>query len=456
MKLKKTAFEYKAIVLAVALLVLVACICACKRTEDQKDPTETTEESESVSESASETSSGTSDETPTDLTLFENGKTEYTLVRPDNATSDIAAAAKVVYDAMNALLDGTMMNYQTDFVYSGAPVLEKEILLGETSRAESAAVYAELAKINGNCYIIKAVGEKIVIAGTNTSMLNKAVEYFVNNYLTEKEGRITMSLTEEHMSEIIVKQPYTVIDAVEGDAVAKAVLLGTIERDGDYRVAQGACTDGKHIYIILENQNTGGQGYKKESHYCKIVKLDAKTLETVKVSEPLLLDHGNDCTYNSDTNEIVVAHNAPNKRFLSFVDADTLELKRTDKNNTQDMYAIAYHAGYKKYVVGISSTYDYGVYSNYPKLPKRFAGLDTGYIKQGLECDDKYVYFVQYKQNVITVHDWEGHHIRTIEITNVYDEPEAIFYIGDQMYMTSFRGRVGGSNIYRLDIRPKS
>lgn len=453
--MKKLPLKLLSAVCALLLLASTAVLFAsCNDNKESDESTETPAGSEF--ESASETSNGTSDETPTDLTLFENGKTEYTLVRPDNATSDIASAAKVVYDAMNALLDGTIMNYQTDFVYSGAPVLEKEILVGETSRAESAAVYAELAKINGNCYIIKAVGEKIVIAGTSTSMLNKAVEYFVNNYLTEKEGRITMSITEEHMSEIIVKQPYTVIDAVEGDAVAKAVLLGTLERDGDYRVAQGACTDGKNIYIILENQNTGGQGYQKESHYCKIVKLDAKTLKTVKVSEPLLLDHGNDCTYNSDTNEIVVAHNAPNKRFLSFVDADTLELKRTDKKNTQDMYAIAYHAGYKKYVVGIASTYDYGVYSDYPKLPKRFAGLDTGYIKQGMECDDKYVYFVQYNQNVITVHDWKGNYIRTIEITNVYDEPEAIFCIGDQMYMTSFRGRVGGSNIYRLDIGPKS
>lgn len=393
---------------------------------------------------------------PTELVLFDDGKTEYTVVRPDNATEAEIAASKTVYDAANSLLSDARIGYQTDLVYSGAPMTDKEILVGKTSREASLAVYEELDAVDGNCYVIRAVGQKIVIAATNADMLGKAAEYFAEHYLSAGAERVTVSASESYTSEIIAAQPYVVIDSIEGDTVAKATLLGTLEKDGDFKVAQGSCTDGKYIYIVLENQNTGGAGYKKESHYCKIVKLDAQTFKKVKVSEPLLLDHGNDCTYNADTNEIVVVHNAPNKAYLSFVDADTLELKRTDKNDFIIMYAVAYNKQSKRYAMGIAETYSYAVYTQYPKKPKKYVGYNTGYTKQGMDCDDKYVYFVLYNKNVIVVQDWEGGYIKTIEITGVYDEPEAIFYIGDQMYMTSFRGRSGGANIYRLDFVPKA
>lgn len=442
----------KLLAIAFALTMIVSTATVFTACDDKNDPEDTTKDAEQTSEPADSESESETEAAPRELTLFENGVTEYTLIRPDGASNALISSAKILYNALSDLSSSGIINYNTDFVYSAAPITDKEILIGETTRDESVAVYKELEALSGHHFVIKVVNQKIVIAGTDAAMTGKAIQYFVSTYLTETDGKITMAANEIYTEEVKADQPYQIIDSLDGNVVASALKVGSLEKDGDFKVAQGACTDGKYIYIILENQNTGGNGYQKESHYGKIFKLDVETLKTVKVSEPILIDHGNDCTYNSDTNEIVITHNAPNYKCISYVDADTLELKKTDKSNVYNMYAIAYSSTYKKYVVGLSGTYDYAVFAA-GETPKRYRGRNTGYTKQGMDCDDKYIYFIQYKENVITVHDWTGNYIRTIKILNVSDEPEAIFFIGDQLYMTSYRGGSGGgANIYKIDL----
>lgn len=447
--LKLSAIIFALAIIASALVVFTSC-------DDKNDPEDTTKNTEQTSEPADSESESETEAAPTELTLFENGKTEYTIIRPDGATNALIAAVKMLYTELSSLSASGTVDYNTDFVHSAAPITDKEILIGETTRDESVAVYKELEALSGHHFVIKVVNQKIVIAGTDSAMTSKAIKYFISTYLTETEGKITMAADEIYSEEVKADQPYQIIESLDGTVVASAVRVGSLEKDGDFKVAQGGCTDGKYIYIILENQNTGGQGYQKESHYCKIFKIDVETMKTVKVSEQLLLDHGNDCTYNSDTNEIVVTHNAPNYKSISYIDADTLELKKTDKNNRYNMYAIAYSSTYKKYVVGLSGTYDYAVFAA-GGTPIRYSGHNTGYTKQGMDCDDKYIYFIQYKENVITVHDWKGNYVRTIKILGVSDEPEAIFFIGDQLYMTSYRGGSGGgANIYKIDLALES
>ena len=63
----------------------------------------------------------------------------------------------------------------------------------------------------------------------------------------------------------------------------------------------------------------------------------------------------------------------------------------------------------------------------------------AGYITQGCACDARYIYFVLYRQNVITVYDWEGRHIRTLPIT-VSGEPENLSQVGGSLYVASAAG----------------
>lgn len=237
----------------------------------------------------------------------------------------------------------------------------------------------------------------------------------------------------------------------DGEIISKVTVLQNLRNDGDFGVAQGACTDGKYIYIILENQKVEAEGgYSKNPHYSKIFKIDPATMETVQVSEPLLIDHGNDITYNSKTGLLVVSHNSPNRKYLSTVDPETLELVETLKDNELDMYAIAYNATKDKYVIGISHGYDFAIADGQLNIEQRFEGKVTNWTKQGVECDDDYIYFLQYNSNAIVVYDWDGNYIRTIRVIWMNNEPEDIFLLDGKFYMTSYIGAKSGAQIFEM------
>ena len=61
----------------------------------------------------------------------------------------------------------------------------------------------------------------------------------------------------------------------------------------------------------------------------------------------------------------------------------------------------------------------------------------AGYITQGCACDARYIYFVLYRQNVITVYDWEG-------------EPENLSQVGGSLYVAS---AAGGAQLTRIELR---
>ena len=240
--------------------------------------------------------------------------------------------------------------------------------------------------------------------------------------------------------------------AYDGKVVFQVERIGTLKNDGDFGVAQGACTDGKYIYMILENQNVDAEGgYKKNSHYCKIAKIDPATMETVKLSEPLLVDHGNDMTYNSKTNQLLVVHNSPNLTYVSYVNPDTLELIETVKDNDVKMYALAYNPVTDQYVAGLSNCYDFAILDSNLKMVQRFDGKDTGWTKQGVECDENYIYFVHYKSDALIVYDWNGNHIKTVRMYLTRfgaQEPEALMLLDGKFIMTSYIGGKGGGVIF--------
>lgn len=237
----------------------------------------------------------------------------------------------------------------------------------------------------------------------------------------------------------------------ENEIVSKVTAVMKLPSDGDFGVAQGACSDGKYIYTVLENQNVNAEGgYSNNPHYCKIFKIDPTTQETLKISEPLLIDHGNDITFNPQTGMLIVCHNAPNRTHVSFIDPDTLELVQTATGNELEMYAIAYNATRGKYVVGISHGYDFAILDSELNVETRFTGQVTNWTKQGIECDDNYIYFLQHNTDAVVVYDWDGNYIRTVKITWVYNEPEAIFLMGGKFYMTTYIGTNSGAQLLEM------
>ena len=136
---------------------------------------------------------GSADLTDTDIesgpslqVVVENGKTSYTLIRPEYADPDELAAAQTVFRGFQETY-GIQLDFETDFIKSDAELAEKdgaenlEILIGSTNRK---ATGEAASKLNEGQFVI-AGGPKIVIQGSTPALTKLAAEVFVQNYLKD-------------------------------------------------------------------------------------------------------------------------------------------------------------------------------------------------------------------------------------------------------------------------------
>lgn len=204
---------------------------------------------------------------------------------------------------------------------------------------------------------------------------------------------------------------------------------------------QGACVDGDYAYFAFMNGSV-----------CNIAKFDAHSWEYIEKEKIINMGHSNDMTYNSDKDYLVVANNAPYYDVITLVDPDTLAPIK-DVKIDEDIYSIAYNASRDCYVVGLSGTYDFALLDSDFEVIKEFDGVDTGYTRQGCDCDDDYIYFVQSGgHNLLVVYDYEGNHITDIPMDDT-DEVENIFHIGNTFYTSLY---YYGNTLYRIGFNAAS
>lgn len=229
---------------------------------------------------------------------------------------------------------------------------------------------------------------------------------------------------------------------IELKRVLRLVPDGSLKYN-HYRVQQGSCTDGTYGYFVLESQTD----YK-----CCIMKVNLADWTVVDSRYFIDIDHGNDLTYNSKTNQIIAVHNKPNYNMISFIDPDTLEVVETRKLDIR-MYCIAYCEERDQYVVGLSGGFQHVILDSDFNVVDFVMGKDTGLVKQGVDCDDKYIYFPQCAENnsanQIVVYDWEGNFINTIKIS-AFQEVESMFHVGDETYIAF---NAAGGYVYRAEMK---
>lgn len=129
--------------------------------------------------------------------------TDYKLIRAFKPTPS-SELIKSIADLRNTIQDtlGLDLRYTDDYLENGATeeTQTKEIVIGNTSRAATAEVKAELT--DGSRFIIKAVGERIVILGTSDEETLKGVEYFKKNFIEKgKDGKFTYTDTLYYISD---------------------------------------------------------------------------------------------------------------------------------------------------------------------------------------------------------------------------------------------------------------
>ena len=204
---------------------------------------------------------------------------------------------------------------------------------------------------------------------------------------------------------------------------------------------QGACVDGDYAYFAFMNGSV-----------CNIAKFDAHSWEYIEKEKIINMGHSNDMTYNSDKDYLVVANNAPYYDVITLVDPDTLAPIK-DVKIDEDIYSIAYNASRECYVVGLSGTYDFALLDSDFKTVEEFEGVNTGYTRQGCDCDDDYIYFVQSGgHNLLVVYDYDGNHITDIPMDDT-DEVENIFHIGNTFYTSLY---YYGNTLYRIGFNGAS
>ena len=210
---------------------------------------------------------------------------------------------------------------------------------------------------------------------------------------------------------------------------------------GNTAPVQGACTDGKYAYFGIVSGSV-----------CSVAKFDVNTWEFVDKKQIVNMGHSNDMTYNPDKDYIVVANNAPYYDVVTLIDPDTLDPIK-DVQIKEDIYSISYNAKRKCYVVGLSGTYDFALLDSDFKVTDKFTGVKTGYTRQGGDCDDDFIYFVQSGgNNLLVVYDYSGEHITDIPMS-VSDEVENLFHIGNNFYTTVY---YYGSKLYRIGFTDAS
>lgn len=158
---------------------------ATETTSETSKDTEATSDTTQETEKTTETTSDT--EKPTNFMLSSDTAQEFSLIRPMKCTFELTECV----DAFNSKLYefGFSVNKKTDYIQVENQIPENEpaILVGETNRSASTKYYKSL-KVDD--YIIAVEGNQLVIAGGSDAATQKAVEYFIENYIKSSKGML--------------------------------------------------------------------------------------------------------------------------------------------------------------------------------------------------------------------------------------------------------------------------
>ncbi len=141
---------------------------------------------------------------------------KFTIIRGDNSGEADIAAVKSIRSAIKDAIE-TTVNIATDWDGKEDNSSRYEILIGDTNRAQTRAVMAELGE---NDFAITFDGVKIAVAGGSNYALDCAVDYFIKNYVGDAGKPLADNM----------KLKLTTAEAGYADANAKKIA---ILKDGD-------------------------------------------------------------------------------------------------------------------------------------------------------------------------------------------------------------------------------
>ena len=274
------------------------------------------------------------------------------------------------------------------------------------------------------------------------------------------------------MCAVIVMRAVPYVPAASGfyDTAELLSILSHIEYDAgmsQYATVQGACTDGRYAYFAVQNGST------------VILKYDMSTWTLSKKATVGGLGHANDMAYNPNGGFIVVANNNSSDDCLTLINPDSLSVIRTvvprvektkseieneakkkkvssskiEKYKDLKLYSIAYNSSRNTYIAGVSGSYDYVLLDSAFEQTSRITGVSTGLTRQGIDCDDDYIYFAQSGgSNAVTVYNYSGSKVGMVSLNHSH-EVENIFHVGNSFYVTL---HYYGNSVQRVGLSDKT
>ena len=215
----------------------------------------------------------------------------------------------------------------------------------------------------------------------------------------------------------------------------------------DYRVGQGACSDGTYVYFILKPSADGE---------AIITKYNLKTGAFVKRSQPIYVFHGNDMTFDTARNLIYVSHGSSEGKILTTVDPDTLEVVTQSVSIKKGSGAITYSPERDAFAISQGGT-SLHFLNNELKVQKSLSREALDYTAQGMGSDEDYIYFPMSPKNdnhdnVLVVYDWDGNYVTTIHMPTDW-ESESMFVVDGVYYVSFYHG--DGARLFELEITVK-
>lgn len=429
-------------------LILLPILAACDSPEPSPAPADTTPSQEVTTTApqdettpAQDTSAVVDDNV---LEILNGEKSAFKIIRSENSSKAVTQSVSNIFKEIVAATESTFV-LGTDWVKNGGEKVETdapEILIGHTNRAETAQV---LSSLPANSYTVTIVNGKLVIVGTDDNLTVLALYDFAEKILENPnicaKNKFTINRTD--CFSVTCESTITLPDIIRRKlpyAISDQLVV-TCKGVDQYKVGQGAASDGTFAYFALRNSNDTG------SVICKY-RLDDGTF--VANSEVLDLGHANDMTYDAAKKQLVVAHGQSEGKILTIVDPDTLAYIK-DVNITHGAGAITYSVGRGSYAIsqGGSTLHMLTAELKYTKSYSRITG--TGYTAQGMGSDESYIYFPMSgsKDNILQVYDWSGNYATTITIP-ISMESESMFWVNDTYYVAFIKS--GNEYLHRLDF----
>lgn len=327
----------------------------------------------------------------------------------------------------------------TSSIYSGGGLFLQWV---ENTAADGYEIQYDDSRFFGDAATVTIAGSEATSQLISTGELSSCFVR-IRAYVTLEDGTTVFS-------------PWQLCNSTSTNSTAKISLLKfnnkTFElrsvakgKVGQYDTMQGGCYGNGYGYFALYNRN-------KEK--CRIVKIDLNTGKRVKKSKILNIAHGNDLTYNENTNQLIAVHNSLNGKMVSFIDPTTLKVIGTKTIELDESLpgltesrraafagigALAYNSEHNQYVARIKNLADLLILDEnlnpvrYVRLTKKdsqtYQGMDTvgDYVLVGQSYKGSNPY------NIISVYDLDGNYISKITVKKG-TELENVFHNGSTFY----------------------